>query len=140
MGRSLRSVLLEAAMELLPPPQDLFNPDDIDLFDLYGTAARESRRAVAITSDQTSFSGINFVTDRELAIILLGHLRRWYEDDAKENPEGSLVNEQTILGRALALLPMPCAKFTQEDLIREADERQHVRFDIRLDEKIEMIR
>jgi hypothetical protein len=94
-------------------------------------------------SEQTSFPGISFVTDRELAIMILGRLWRWYESDTEENPERSFSNEQNILGRALALLPMLRDDFTQEDLIREEDERQHVRFDIKSDEsdeKIEMIR
>jgi hypothetical protein len=132
MGRSLRSALLEAAMELLPPPQDIGDPDALTLFDLYEEAAKGSRREAVTLEGQTHFPDIGLITDRELAIMLIDHLRSWYEDDAKENPKEPLVNEQTVLKRALVLLSMPCGNFAQEDLLCEADERQHALFDIKL--------
>jgi hypothetical protein len=116
-------------MDLLPLPK-LHDPDSLTLFDLYKEAALPSRQAIAAGSEQIALPLLELTSDRDLAIMLLGRLWMWYENDVATHPQESLLSEQTILRRALDLLPTLDNTFTREDLIQEAREREHVRFEV----------
>ncbi|MGD1002966.1 MAG: hypothetical protein ABR884_00100 [Minisyncoccia bacterium] len=132
-GRSVRSTLLEAAMDLLPRPN--IDISEFTIFDIQGEAGLPSRRRVGIfLEQQLPLPRLDLVSDQDLAMMILGSLRLWYEQDAKIS-EQPLSVEQNILTTALRLLPPRFGCWSWEDLLKEARDREGVRFEIEADKR-----
>jgi len=132
MGRSKRSVLLEAALHLLPMPE-MHDPDFFRLDDLYNGAKPAWRKAHS--AQQLSFPDFRMINNRELATLLLYYLQQWYEDDAKKNPLESLRFERRMLNAVLNLLPPGLHQFDESDLIEESAERHRHQLQSEADER-----
>jgi hypothetical protein len=130
MGRSLRNVLLEAAIHMMPMPE-MRNPDASNIPELFEEAAKRKR---IIPRRMKTAPRLKQISNRTLAILALHELRAWYQADAEKNPHMPLTFEWRVADLAVGLLPLPRgfkkpASWSLEDVVEEARERyrRHIR-------------
>ena len=123
MGRAKRNVLLEGAIYIMPllrfRGQDQFGRDQ-----LIDEAMRRTESSLPLRSAV----GERKVPHMVIAVILLYHMREWYEADAQKDPMQALRLEMEILDASLRLLPKPSPEQVTErqieDLVEDANDRR----------------
>jgi hypothetical protein len=129
MGRSLRNVLLECALHLMPVRARL-NTDIFDELLLWEFLDKAAKRVPLPPRRMRRMPPLKRVSTRTVAILVIKELHLWYEEDARQNPMEALILETDLVRGVLPLLPLPEGfkkpdAWTHGMLIEEARERYH---------------